>query len=152
MRRVGWCEVLSRNRIMKRLDLINASVARMQRFAGMSYDDFTADPDNAAIVESYMRRSLEAVFDVGRHVLAHTGGADLAGEYKSIARGLGDLGVVDRAMSDTLVMMAGYRNSLVHLYHPVSDRELLDIVSENLPDLTRFVAQVDDYLRRAEGS
>ncbi len=106
--------MLSRNRIMERLDLINASVARMQRFAGMSYDDFVAD---------------------------------LSGEHKSIARGLGDLGVVDRAMSDTLVMMAGYRNRLVHLYHLVSDRELLDIVSENMSDLTRFVAQVDDYLR-----
>ncbi len=144
--------MLSRNRIMERLDLISASVARMQRFAGMSYGDFIADPDNAAIVESYLRRSLEAVFDVGRHILAHTEGADLAGEYESIARGLGDLGVVDRAMSDTLVMMAGYRNRLVHLYHLVSDRGLLDIVSENLPDLTRFVAQVDDYLTCAEHS
>jgi len=48
------------------------------------------------------------------------------------------------------VMMAGYRNRLVHLYHPVSDRELLDIASENLTDLTRFIAQVDDYLRRGE--
>lgn len=132
--------------------MISANVARMQRFAGMSYGDFIADPDNAAIVESYLRRSLEAILDVGRHILAHTGGADLAGEYKSIARGLGDLGVVDRAMSDTLVMMAGYRDRLVHLYHLVSDRELLDIVSENLPDLTRFVAQVDDYLMRAEHS
>ena len=130
--------------------MINASVARLQRIAGMSYDDFIADLDNAAIVESYIRRSLEAVFDVGRHILAHTGGADLAGEYKSIARGMGDLGVVDRAMSDTLVMMAGYRNRLVHLYHLVSDRELLDIVSENLADLTDFVVQVDDYLRRVE--
>lgn len=137
---------------MERLDLINASVSRMQRFAGMPYDDFIADPDNAAIVESYLWRSLEAIFDVGRHILAHTGGADLAGEYKSIARGLGDLRVVDRAMSDTLVMMAGYRNSLVHLYHPVSDRELLDIVSENLTDLTSFAVQADDYLRRVEPS
>lgn len=144
--------MLSRHRIMERLDMISANVARMQRFAGMSYGDFIADPDNAAIVESYLRRSLEAILDVGRHILAHTGGADLAGEYKSIARGLGDLGVVDRAMSDTLVMMAGYRDRLVHLYHLVSDRELLDIVSENLPDLTRFVAQVDDYLMRAEHS
>ena len=47
-------------------------------------------------------------------------------------------------------MMAGYRNRLVHLYHLVSDRELLDIVSENLADLTDFVVQVDDYLRRVE--
>lgn len=144
--------MLNRSRVMERLDMINASVARMQRFAGMLYDDFSANPDNAAIVESHLRRSMEAVFDVGRHILAHTGGADLSGEYKSIARGLGDLGVVDRAMSDTLVMMAGYRNRLVHLYHLVSDRELLGIVSENLPDLTRFVAQIDDYLRRVERS
>jgi hypothetical protein len=34
----------------------------------------------------------------------------------------------------------------------VSDREPLNIVSENLPDLARFVAQVDDYLKRFEAS
>jgi len=107
--------MLSRNRVMERLDLISASIARLQRFAGMPYDDFIAGPDNAATIESYLRRSLEAVFDVGRHILSHTGGADLAGEYKSIARGMGDLGIVDRAMSDTLVMMAGHRNRLVRL-------------------------------------
>ena len=49
--------MLSRHRIMERLDMISANVARMQRFAGMSYGNFIADPDNAAIVESYLRRS-----------------------------------------------------------------------------------------------
>jgi len=131
---------------MKRLDLINASVARMQRFAGMSYDDFTADPDNAAIVESYLRRSLEAVFDVGRHILAHTGGADLAGEYKSIARGLAQQGIVSEELGEKLTRMAGYRNRLVHLYHQVTVEELYHIITENLSDFRAFSDSIQKFV------
>ena len=126
--------------------MINASVARLQRFAGMSYDDFIADLDNAAIVESYIRRSLEAVFDVGRHILAHTGGADLAGEYKSIARGLAQQGIVSEELGEKLTRMAGYRNRLVHLYHQVTVEELYHIITENLSDFRAFSDSIQKFV------
>ena len=85
-----------------------------------------------AAAESYLRRSLEAIFDAGRHVVAKTGPLSMAAEYKAIARALSDRGFVDRPLGDTLIKMAGYRNRLVHLYAEVSAEELYEIISAHL--------------------
>jgi len=43
---------------------------------------------NTAAGESFLRRILEAIFDIGRHILAKRGHLDLSSEYKSIVKGL----------------------------------------------------------------
>ncbi len=96
--------------------------------------------------ESYLRRSLEAIFDTGRHILAKTGGMELSAEYKSIARGLGEREVVSASLSETLVDMAGYRNRLVYLYYQIGDEELYDIIQNHIPDIREFVKQVYRYI------
>lgn len=141
--------MIDTRRVMEKLDMLGGYVARMKVIRGLSRDEFLADPDKPAAAESYLRRSLEAVFDIGRHILAKTGGVSLAGEYKSIARGLGDRGVVSKSLSEILVQMAGYRNRLVHLYHDVSNEELYAIMESGLPDLERFIREIADFVQRS---
>lgn len=141
--------MIDARRVMEKLDMLGGYVARMKVIRRLSRDEFLADPDKPAAAESYLRRSLEAVFDIGRHILARTGGVSLAGEYKSIARGLGDRGVVSKSLSEILVQMAGYRNRLVHLYHDVSNEELYAIMESGLPDLERFIREIADFVQRS---
>lgn len=141
--------MIDARRVMEKLDMLGGYVARMKVIRRLSRDEFLADPDKPAAAESYLRRSLEAVFDIGRHILAKTGGVSLAGEYKSIARGLGDRGVVSKSLSEILVQMAGYRNRLVHLYHDVSNEELYAIMESGLPDLERFIREIADFVQRS---
>jgi len=101
---------------------------------------------NAAAAETFLRRSLEAVFDIGRHILAKTGHGELAQEYKSIARGLGALGAVSGSLAAKLVEMAGYRNRLVHLYWEVTADELYRILQDELDSFVSFVKEVMAYL------
>lgn len=70
----------------------------------------------------------------------------MAGEYKAIAKGLGEKGIVSEHLSQKLIQMAGYRNRLVHLYHNISEEELYDIVKEDLNDLKQFVISIEKYL------
>jgi uncharacterized protein YutE (UPF0331/DUF86 family) len=106
-------------------------------------------PRNAAAAESFLRRSLEAVLDVGRHILAKSGRGDLAQEYKSIARGLGTQGVVTDSLAAKLVAMAGYRNRLVHLYYDIGPEELYRILQNELDSFVSFVKEVQAYLDAA---
>lgn len=101
---------------------------------------------NSAAAESFLRRSLEAIFDIGRHILARTGHLELTKEYKSIASGLAEAKVISNTLSVKLLKMAGYRNRLVHLYHIIHDEELYDIVQNNIPDLQEFVHEINLYL------
>jgi uncharacterized protein YutE (UPF0331/DUF86 family) len=96
--------------IEDRLGFIIKSSARLKRLSRLDQQDFLKD-DNPAIAESYLRRSLEAIFDIGRHIMAKTARKGIV-EYKEIARALGQEGVVTGDQSEKLILMAGYRNRL----------------------------------------
>ncbi|MBT9133490.1 MAG: hypothetical protein DDT37_01430 [Firmicutes bacterium] len=138
--------------IQSRLTLIHDCIEQLMRLGAMRRADFVGNKDIVAATESYLRRSLEAIFDVGRHILARSGGADLATEYKGIAKGLGDRGVVSQRLATTLVAMAGYRNRLVHLYHHVQDEELYEILQSDLRDIELFVCEITAYMERVGGA
>jgi uncharacterized protein YutE (UPF0331/DUF86 family) len=86
--------------------------------------------------ESCLRRAIEALYDIGRHILARGfGQGDV--EYRQIADALGATAVLDPAESLLMRTLAGYRNRLVHFYHEVSTGELFEICSRQLDDLVR---------------
>lgn len=130
--------------IEDRLGFIIKSSARLKRLSRFDQQDFLKD-DNPAIAESYLRRSLEAIFDIGRHIMAKTAGKGIV-EYKEIARALGQEGVVTGDQSEKLILMAGYRNRLVHYYHEISDKELYTLIKNNLSDLETFVKEIKRFL------
>ena len=95
---------------------------------------FTADARNIWSAESCLRRALEALFDIGRHVLARGYGLGFS-EYREIAAKLADCVVLSADESALLKVLAGYRNRLVHFYHEVSIDELYEICARELGDL-----------------
>jgi uncharacterized protein YutE (UPF0331/DUF86 family) len=108
---------------------------------------FLADRRNPDSAESLLRRALEALFDVARHLLAKGAGKG-ALEYKEVARLAVDHRLVEDAeLGRRFEEMAGFRNRLTHFYGEVTPRELYGIVCDDLDDLEA----VADALRRAAG-
>ena len=108
---------------------------------------FTADPRMVAAGDSYLRRALEALLDLARHVLSKGFGRAPA-EYAEVARQLGEVGVIDAARSARLTEMARYRNRMVHFYDEISDAELLGILSKEVQDVEDLVSAITDWLQR----
>lgn len=79
--------MLNKRMIMQRLALIKEYINRLKRLAHIPEQEFIGS-DSCAAAESYLRRTLEAMFDIGRHIVAKGGLVELAQEYKSIAKGL----------------------------------------------------------------
>jgi uncharacterized protein YutE (UPF0331/DUF86 family) len=111
---------------------------------------FTEDPIVAAAAESFLRRALEALIDLGRHVLAKGFGRGVP-EYKKVAIELGNAGVLDPATVELLAKMAGYRNRLVHFYDEVTPDELFLVCSQQLGDIEAVVDAVLKWLRDHPG-
>ncbi len=131
--------------IEDRIGFINKAIARLRKLSRLEELVFL-EGDTPAIAESYLRRSLEAIFDVGRHIMAKTAGK-AAVEYKEIAKALGENGVVSKRLSEKLILMAGYRNRLIHFYHEVSDTELYVILRDHLNDMEEFVKEIKDFIK-----
>ncbi|AEE95530.1 type VII toxin-antitoxin system HepT family RNase toxin [Mahella australiensis] len=138
--------MINKTLIKDRLVLLDNYLDALRSLASLPKNAFMSDKRNAAATESFLRRSLEAIFDIGRHILAKSGRMDMAAEYKAIAKGLEDIGVVDTALSEKLVQMAGYRNRLVHMYGIISDEELYDIITTELGDIREFIAAIKEYI------
>lgn len=132
--------------IEDRLGFIVESIVKLERLSHIEETDFISN-DRPAIAESYLRRSLEAMFDIGRHILAKTAGKAVV-EYKQIAVTLGHKGVITKEFSERLMLMAGYRNRLVHFYHEVTDKELYQILKINLSDIKNFVKEIKTFIEK----
>ena len=132
--------------IEDRLGFIVRSIAKLKKLSRFDEHDFLKE-DKPAIAESYLRRSLEAIFDIGRHIIAKTAGKGIV-EYKEIAQALNQEGVVTGDQSKKLILMAGYRNRLVHFYHEISDRELYAILNNNLSDVEAFVKEIKRFIEK----
>jgi uncharacterized protein YutE (UPF0331/DUF86 family) len=106
---------------------------------------FRTDPRMVAAGDSYLRRALEALLDLARHVLAK-GFARAPAEYAEIGQQLGEVGVVDSGLAAKLVVMARYRNRMVHFYDEISDEELFSILTGKLGDIEDVISNVTRWL------
>ncbi len=135
--------MVDRRVVVDRLATIDELLADIRALPLDHQAELIADRRNVWTIESCLRRSLEALFDIGRHILAK-GFAHGVSEYREIAVGLARVGVLTADEAALLAKMAGYRNRLVHLYHDVSDTELYDLAQHRLPDVERIA---DSYRR-----
>ena len=139
--------VLSARIVTARLAWVRTMLARIRALPLDTADLFAADPRTPAAAESYLRRGLEALMDLGRHVLAK-GFAVSAAEYKEIATRLEEVGVLGDADRQVLIRLAGYRNRLVHFYDEISERELYEICATELGDVERIARAIADWTQR----
>jgi uncharacterized protein YutE (UPF0331/DUF86 family) len=132
--------------IEDRIGFINKAIVKLRQLSA-SEEHIFFEGDAPAIAESYLRRSLEAIFDIGRHIIAKTAGKAVV-EYKEIAKALGENNVVTKEFAERLVLMAGYRNRLIHFYHEVSDKEIYSILKNKLGDMEIFVQEIKEFLKK----
>lgn len=59
---------------------------------------------------------------------------------------MGEIGIINKELSEKLAQMAGYRNRLVHLYNLISDEELYNIITSDLKDIEDFVSAIKKYI------
>jgi len=117
---------LSKRVIGDRLAWLDKMVAEIRALPLDSYEEFSANRRDVWAAESCLRRALEAIFDLGRHILAKSFGQGVT-EYKQIAYELDRAGVLSHSRARLLSTLAGYRNRLVHFYHEVTSEELYEI-------------------------
>ena len=106
---------------------------------------FESDPRNVAAAESHLRRALEALLDLGRHVLGKGFGQAVV-EYKEVAAALAQVRVLDSDRQLLLRTLAGYRNRLVRFYHEVTNQELYEICTNQLADIETVLTAILDWI------
>lgn len=138
---------ISKRVAVDRLSWVDDMVFEIRALPLENRNAFFEDKRNIWAAESCLRRALEALFDLGRHILAK-GFASGVSEYKEIASTLHHYGVLDGDQESLLLLMAGYRNRMVHFYHEIEADELFDICSDHLEDVNIIAAAFRNWLNQ----
>lgn len=133
--------------VVDRLEHIRSSVNRLKKLTTQPKAQFLADPDNFAIAEHHLRRALEAVFDIGRHILAKNG-LEKPENYRQVILALGQHKVIPPDFAEKIVGMAGYRNRLTHNYAYITHDEIWSIITTRLNDFAQFYTCIDNYIHK----
>jgi uncharacterized protein YutE (UPF0331/DUF86 family) len=135
------------NVIVQRAAWIHKMLDSIRDLPLQTREDFINNKHNIAAAESYLRRALEALFDIGRHILAKKF-AHPAAEYKEIADGLFEKKVLAKHDAEILRQMAGYRNRMVHFYHEIGPEELYDICTTHLDEIHLLLTKLAKWTRK----
>ena len=139
--------MLNHNLIMDRISQIRISSNRLKQLVATDKETFLANHDNFAIAEHHLRRALEAVLDIGRHIVAKEG-LGRPEDYRGIFELLGQHKILAPAFTKQIQGMAGYRNRLVHDYARVTEEEIFEIISERLDDFQTFTKNILEYIEK----
>ena len=131
--------------VAERISWIREMIRSTQMLPLDRYDEFICDPRNIAAAESYLRRCIEALLDLGRHILAK-GFAVAATEYKEIGSRLTEERVLSAEQGVLLRQIVGYRNRMVHFYHEITHKELYLLCTQNLKDVETILEALLQWL------
>lgn len=121
--------------VRERLQAVTEQIEALQALPQASKEEFLSDRRNPDAAESNLRRALEALFDVARHLLSKVHGLG-ALEYKEVARLTGEKDILtDPELQRRFVEIAGFRNRLPHYYHEVTPEELYEVTTGGIADL-----------------
>lgn len=144
---------VSKTKIETKLAIIREALTELEQLAKIEEDQFLSDKKNFAITEHYLRRTLEAIFDIAGHIISRypMSPGKRPTTYKDLAISLAEKNIVDDDFGkNILTKMAGYRNRIIHFYDEITGEEMYQILQEKLTDIDRYAIAVVNVLKNPE--
>ena len=129
------------DKIRTRLEHASESLRRLQVIRSRGRDAFLSSWENRDIAERNLQTLIQAVMDVGNHLVTDTGlGAPV--RYTDILDKLASSGIISDDLASRLVPVFGMRNVLVHEYVKLDMERLWSAVEDTsaLEEFTKNVA------------
>jgi uncharacterized protein YutE (UPF0331/DUF86 family) len=131
--------------VTSKAELIREMMAAIETLPLASEAAFSADVRMVAAGESFLRRSLEGLLDLGRHILAK-GFGKVVPDYAAVADALVAQGILPPESAAKLRLMARYRNRMVHFYDQVRPPELYEILTKERGDVEEILTAIQSWL------
>lgn len=125
--------------IRRKLADLERYLDQLAEYRDLTVDDYRRDWKVQRIVERTLQIAIEACVDVAEHVIADRR-LRVPATYAETFEVLSDAGLLDAALRDAMMRMAGFRNVIVHEYARVDAAIVVDVLHDRLGDFARFRA------------
>jgi uncharacterized protein YutE (UPF0331/DUF86 family) len=120
--------------IRKRLNKIDEYLVVLQRLQRYGRDEFLADPERYGSAERFLHLAIEALLDMGNHVIADEG-LGVVDWYSDVPRIFLEKGLISSELSQKWIRMIGFRNTLVHGYMDVDRTIVYEVLQNGLGEI-----------------
>lgn len=120
--------------IRRRLNKLDEYLSILRTVQKYTWEEFIQDPEHYGSAERFLQLAIEAVNDIGSHVIA---ALDLGtvNWYSDIPVILEEKGYISPALRERWIRMIGFRNALVHDYLDIDRRIVYEALQGGLEDL-----------------
>jgi uncharacterized protein YutE (UPF0331/DUF86 family) len=120
--------------VRKRLNKIDECLAVLQRLQRYGRDEFLSDPERYGSAERFLHLAIEALLDMGNHVIADEG-LGVVDWYSDVPMIFLEKGLISSELSEKWIRMIGFRNTLVHGYMDVDRTIVYEVLQNGLGDI-----------------
>ena len=131
--------------IRKRLNKLDEYLGILRDLQRYSFDEFIARPEVYGSVERFLQLAIEAVTDIGNHVIADLS-LGVVNWYRDVPAILADKGHITPELREQWIRMIGFRNTLVHDYVEIDRQIVYDALQNGLDDLEALRRALAEFL------
>ncbi len=141
--------LVDREIIDYRLGKLRDHANRLAKICELSLQKFEKEPDQRLIAERCLQVCIEAIIDIGNHIIAAKG-LGKPKDYRNVLQILADRSVLDQQFVRSLLPLIGLRNRLVHEYGDIDPKLLHENLQQHLQDFSHFAQLIVDYVEQNE--
>ncbi len=139
---------INRQAVLERIGHINKMLGYLKRHSRRPFEGFLDDEETAYAAVYELQTALEAVADIGNHLIAAVG-LGTPQTREEIMLILGRAGVVLPELAERLGLAPKMRNVLVHGYLEVIMGQVYQALQQDLGDLEAFCQAILGYIEEA---
>ncbi|HHV17555.1 MAG TPA: DUF86 domain-containing protein [Thermoanaerobacterales bacterium] len=136
---------IDKKRILDKVRVIQDCLFKLDVLSRLSLDEFTSDFKNFDSAKYNLQIAIEAMIDIGNHIISRKE-LGTPKTYRDTFEVLHKGKVIPKEDATTYKLMARFRNRIVHFYDDVDDKEVYNILQNNLGDFNSFIDHVSKLL------
>lgn len=133
--------MVDRDVILSKVSAIKKHLGRIKKITKLSKSEFLKDSDMQDITSLKLQIAIQACIDIGNHIYSEMD-IGVPGSYSEIFYELGDKGIINTKISETMIKMVGLRNRIVHGYEDINSEIIYDIIKNHLSSFDKFIKQI----------
>lgn len=138
------------DRIKEHLQQLNKYYLHLTEMGKLKREVFVQDVVLQGATERFLQLAIESCLNIGNRILSlyqFQKPFNPPQTYSDIIVSLKDIGIIDEDLCERLIMMAKFRNRLVHLYWEINPEKIFEIIQNNLEDFKQFETKIVAFLR-----
>ncbi len=142
---------INRDLVHSKFDLVQRNLGLLESIRKVEYREFVSDFLRIQAAKHALQESIEACLDVANHIIA-VSGFRRPETHADMPQVLFENGIIAGNLKKRLTNMSRFRNLLVHQYGDIDNKEIYRILQEDLGDITKFMKQILEYLKKKNGN